>query len=44
MRINPEKKSTQDDGLDPIQRKTRNLALVIAFLSVFLFFFKILFL
>lgn len=47
MKIYPQKveskKKRNYDNLTPLQRKTRQVALVLALVSVFVFFFKILF-
>ena len=46
MRVFPDKKNREDSDeteLDKIQSVTRIVALIVAFVSVFFFFFKILF-
>ncbi|MHA4741163.1 hypothetical protein [Dyadobacter sp. MSC1_007] len=47
MKIYPQKAASKQkrnfDNLTPMQRKTRLVALVLALVSVFVFFFKILF-
>lgn len=47
MKIYPDKKSTKEtqrfDALAPMQRKSRQAALLLALVSVFIWFFKILF-
>ena len=47
MKIYPEKierkKKISFEHLTPLQKKTRQVALLLAFVSVFIFFFKILF-
>ncbi len=47
MKIYPEKtekkKKISFQHLTPLQKKTRQVALLLAFISVFIFFFKILF-
>ena len=47
MKIYPAKSVKKDktsyEHLSPLQKKTRQVALLLAFVSVFIFFFKILF-
>jgi len=44
MRVEAKKSTRENDGLSKVERNAKYLALVLAFLSVFYFFIKILFL
>lgn len=44
MRTNPEKKIESKFALDPVKELSRKAAIILAFISVFAFFIKILFL
>ncbi len=44
MRTNPDKKPEKTIRLDPVKELSRKAAIILAFISVFAFFVKILFL